>query len=104
MGAPDRYADVSTNISVRNEFNRGDYDAYRSDESRPLKTQAIMRACDTAYKKVGIVRNVIDLMADFGCQGVKVVHENKRIQRFVQKWFTHKVDGPKVTERFLNYL
>ncbi len=103
-GARDRFADISTNISVRNEFTRGDYDAYRDTESRPIKSKAIMRSCDTAYKKVGIVRNVIDLMADFGCQGVKLVHENKRIQRFSQRWFNHKVDGPKVTERFLNYL
>lgn len=103
-GGRDRYADISTDISIRNEFSRGDYDAYRDSESRPSKSKAIMGACDKAYKKVGIVRNVIDLMSDFGCQGVRVVHENKRIQRFVQKWFTHKVDGPKVTERFLNYL
>jgi len=103
-GSRDRFEDVSTNISVRNEFSRGDYDAYRDSEARPFKAKAIMGACDKAYKKVGIVRNVIDLMADFGCQGVKVVHENKRIQRFAHRWFTHKVDGAKVTERFLNYL
>ena len=103
-GARDRFEDISTNISVRNEFSRGDYDAYRDSEARPARAKAIMGACNKAYKKVGIVRNVIDLMADFGCQGVKVVHENKRIQRFAQKWFTHKVDGTKVTERFLNYL
>jgi hypothetical protein len=43
-------------------------------------------------------------MSDFGSQGVKLVHENKRIQRFATRWFTHKVDGQKTTERFLNYL
>ena len=63
-----------------------------------------MARCDKAYKRVGIVRNVIDLMADFGCQGIKLIHENKRIERFSQRWFKHMVDGPKATERFLNYL
>tara|TARA_Y100000592_G_scaffold100659_1_gene181797 strand:- start:967 stop:3165 length:2199 start_codon:yes stop_codon:yes gene_type:complete len=103
-GGRDRFEDVSTNISVRNEFTREDYDTYRSAEARPIKSKAVMSSCNNAYKKVGIVRNVIDLMADFGSQGVKLVHENKKIQRFSQRWFTHKVDGEKTTERFLNYL
>jgi len=103
-GGRDRFEDVSTNISVRNEFSRDDYDAYRSSEARPIHSKAVMSSCNNAYKKVGIVRNVIDLMADFGSQGVKLVHENKKIQRFSQRWFTHKVDGEKTTERFLNYL
>jgi hypothetical protein len=103
-GSRDRYEDVSTNISVRNEFSRSDYEAYRDSERRPVESQAIMAACNRSYKKVGIVRNVIDLMSDFGSQGVKLVHENKRIQRFATRWFTHKVDGQKTTERFLNYL
>ena len=103
-GGRTRYEDISTNISVRNEFNRGDYEAYRSGERVPKRAKSIINACDKAYKKVGIVRNVIDLMADFGCQGVSVAHENKRVQRFAQKWFTHNANGEQVTERFLNYL
>jgi len=100
----DRFEDIGNNISVRNEFTREDYDSYRSSEARPIKSKAIMSACDRSYKKVGIVRNVIDLMSDFGSQGIKLVHENKRTQRFCEKWFNTKVNGPQVTERFLNYL
>ena len=92
-GFRDRYEDISTNISVRNEFSRNDYDAFRAGEARPIKSQHIIHACDSAYKKVGIVRNVIDLMADFGSQGVKLVHENKKIQTFAQKWFKQKIGG-----------
>lgn len=103
-GSRDRFEDVSNNISVRNEFSRQDYDSYRASEARPIQSKAIMSACNGAYKKVGIVRNVIDLMSDFGSQGVKLVHENKKIQKFSQRWFTHKVDGESTTERFLNYL
>lgn len=103
-GGRERFEDISTNISVRNEFNRNDYEAYRDSERRPVKSQAIMSFCNRSYKKVGIVRNVIDLMSDFGSQGVTLVHENKRIQRFANRWFTHKVNGQHVTERFLNYL
>ena len=103
-GGRTRYEDISTNISVRNEFSRNDYEAYRSSERVPQRSKAVITACDKAYKKVGIVRNVIDLMSDFGAQGVKVSHENKRIQRFAQRWFTHKANGEHITERFLNYL
>jgi len=103
-GGRDRYQDIDTNISVRNEFTRQDYDAFRPGESSPTKSKAIMSACNKAYKKVGIVRNVIDLMSDFGSQGVRLTHSNKRIERFSQKWFTHTVSGEGATERFLNYL
>jgi len=103
-GARDKYEDISTNISVRNEFTRDDYDSFRPSEARQAKAKANMSRCDKAYKRVGIVRNVIDLMSDFGSQGVKIVHENKRIERFARRWFTHKIDGEQTTERFLNYL
>ena len=35
-----------------------------------------------AYDKVGIIRNIIDLMGDFGCQGINIVHENKSVEKF----------------------
>tara|TARA_R110000824_G_scaffold152858_1_gene324244 strand:- start:144 stop:2378 length:2235 start_codon:yes stop_codon:yes gene_type:complete len=103
-GARDKYADISTNISVRNEFGRDDYDSFRPGEARQAKTKDNMGKCNRAYKRVGIVRNVIDLMSDFGSQGVKLVHENKKVERFCRRWFTHKINGEEVTERFLNYL
>ena len=31
-GARDKYQDISTNISVRNEFTRDDYDSFRPSE------------------------------------------------------------------------
>jgi len=103
-GARDKYEDISTNISVRNEFTRDDYDSFRPSGARQAQTKANMSRCDKAYKRVGIVRNVIDLMSDFGSQGVKLVHENKKIERFCNRWFTHKINGEEITERFLNYL
>jgi hypothetical protein len=103
-GARDKYADISTNISVRNEFTRDDYNSFRPSEAKGSRDKFNMGRCDKAYKRVGIVRNVIDLMSDFGSQGVKLVHENKKIERFARRWFTHKVNGEEVTERFLNYL
>ena len=59
--------------------------------------------CMDAYDKVGIIRNVIDLMGDFGSQGINLVHPNKSAEKFFQQWFK-KVDGKERSERFLNNL
>jgi len=59
--------------------------------------------CMDAYEKVGIIRNVIDLMGDFGCQGINIVHENKSVEKFYQQWFK-KCSGKERSERFLNLL
>ena len=56
-----------------------------------------------AYDRVGIIRNVIDLMSDFASQGLTLVHPNKTIEKFYRKWF-NQVNGTDRSERFLNYL
>lgn len=99
----DRFASIDTNTSVRNEFTRGDYSYFRPSEEIPQKQKKIIADCMGAYRRVGLIHNVIDLMADFGAQGVKVQHPNSRIQKFGQNWFT-KVGGPERSERFLNLL
>jgi hypothetical protein len=42
-------------------------------------------------------------MGDFACQGVRIVHPNKRIEKFFKNWFS-KVNGPERSERFCNNL
>jgi hypothetical protein len=42
-------------------------------------------------------------MSEFASQGIKLVHPNKNIEKFYQRWF-EKVDGNEISERFLNYL
>lgn len=97
------YIDVEPNRSVRPSFNRSDYDAFRPGEAVPYRQKRIMAACSTAYDKVGIIRNVIDLMSDFASQGLVLVHPNRQIEKFYRKWFS-QVKGYDRTERFLNYL
>lgn len=92
-----------TNTSIRNEFTRRDYNYYRPSETVPEQQEEIIYMCMQAYDKVGIVRNVIDLMGDFACQGINLVHPNKKIEKFYQKWFK-KVNGKERSERFLNLL
>ena len=81
------YLDIEPDRSVRPSFNRADYDAFRPGEAVPYRQKRIMAACGTAYDKVGIIRNVIDLMSDFASQGLVLVHPNKQIEKFYRKWF-----------------
>jgi hypothetical protein len=97
------YIDVEPNRSVRPSFNRSDYDAFRPGESVPTRQKKIMGMCMAAYDRVGIIRNVIDLMSDFASQGLVLVHPNKQIEKFYRKWFS-EINGIDRSERFLNYL
>ena len=96
-----KFSDFETNISVRNQFGRGDYEYFRPSEAIPTKPLDIIKTCREAYRRVGIVRNVIDLMGDFGCQGIQLSHPSPSIQKFYRGWFK-KVRGKHVSERFLN--
>lgn len=97
----DRFRDIDSNTSVRDSYSNLDYEYFRPNESVPKRHKDIIGACMEAYKKVSIVRQVIDMMGDFCAQGIRVVHPNKSIERFYQAWFD-KVDGPERSERFAN--
>lgn len=96
------YLDIEPNISVRTSFNKSDYYRFREDE-RPEVGKKSIRMCMDAYEKVGIIKNVIDLMGDFASQGIMLYHENKRTENFYRKWWK-KVGGAERSERFLNIL
>ena len=97
------YIDIETNRSVRPSFTSHDYFAFRPEEEVSRKHKIAIKMCMDAYDKVGIIRNVIDLMGDFGSQGISLVHENKSAERFFNQWFK-KVNGKERSERFLNNL
>ncbi len=97
------FLDIESNRSARPGFTSQDYYAFRPEEQVPRKQKRIIKMCMDAYDKVGIIRNVIDLMGDFGSQGIDVVHENKSVEKFFKQWFK-KVEGKERSERFLNNL
>ena len=97
------FLNIEPNRSVKPGFTRNDYYAFRPEEQIPTRSKSIIKMCMEAYDKVGIVRNIIDLMGDCGCQGINIVHENKSVEKFYQQWFK-KVDGKERSERFLNNL
>ena len=97
------FIDIEPNRSVRPGFTSNDYYAFRPDEQVSKRYKTAIKMCMDAYDKVGIIRNVIDLMGDFGSQGISLVHENKSAERFFNQWFK-KVNGKERSERFLNNL
>jgi len=97
------FKDIEPNRTVRPGFTSNDYYAFRPSEQVPQRQKRAIKMCMDAYEKVGIIRNVIDLMGDFGCQGINIVHENKSVEKFYQQWFK-KINGKERSERFLNLL
>jgi hypothetical protein len=97
------FSNLDGNISSRPGLTRFDYDQFRADEAVPTKIKPVIRRAEDIYQRVGLVKNVIDLMGDFAVQGIRLVHKNKRVERFYRKWF-QKVRGKDRSERFLNNL
>lgn len=101
--ARSRFRDIEPNTSVREGFGRGDYEFFRPQEAIPKHKKEIISYCMEAYRRVGIVRNIIDLMGDFCIQGIKIVHPDKTRQRMLRKW-AKMVKFKEVSERFANML
>jgi len=100
----DIYLDVApNNVSVRDGFSRQDYDTFRKDDQLPTQPKAVIKASMDAYKAIGIVRNIVDLMGDFSTQGIDLNHPNARIEQWYKEWF-RRVNGKERSERFLNLL
>jgi hypothetical protein len=97
------YIGIEPNRSVKPSFTKQDYTNFRSSEAVPSKQKAIIKMCMDAYDNVGIIRNIIDLMGDFACQGMTIVHKNKVEEKFYRRWF-EEINGQERSERFLNYL
>jgi hypothetical protein len=87
--------------SGRPEFNRRAYEHFRPGEAVPKKYKDICKAIDTVYCSLSIVRNIIDLMSDFGCEGIDIVHPIPSIEKFYKEWFK-KINGIDRSERFLS--
>lgn len=97
------YIDIEPNISVRTDFLKDDYYRFRPFEEPASNFKQAMQMCMKAYERVGIVKNVIDLMGDFASQGITLNHPNKKIEQFYRKWWK-TVGGAERSERFLNML
>lgn len=98
------YIDVQNDTSVRPSFTKKDYYSFRPHEDlQQASVKEKMFLSGEAYDNIGIIKNVIDLMSDFGSQGINIVHPNSRNEVFLQRWFK-RVGGVERSERFLSNL
>ena len=99
------YRNLDGDTSGRPGLKKRDYYQFRPNEAPPsLKDiKKVIHRCDHVYQSVGLIRNIIDLMGDFACQGIRISHPNKKIQQFYRTWFA-KVNAPERSERFCNNL
>ena len=92
------FSDLTTHLSGKPGLRNSDYDAFRPDQQVPEKPKDIIAFARASYRRIGLIRNAIDLMGDFACQGVRLVHPNKRVEKFYNEWFS-RVKGKETSER-----
>lgn len=81
-----RHSAIASDPNLRAGFNRHDYDSKRPLDKLPTEHEDIILACQAIYKKIGMVRNIIDLMTDFAAEGLELQHSTKTQERFFRKW------------------
>jgi hypothetical protein len=74
------------NVRTRDGYHEGDYYRQRTQDIVPSRFRDVIYACRKAYLQVGVVRNVIDLMTDFACEDLKIIHPDKKVEAFFKVW------------------
>ena len=97
------FSDLTTYLSGRPGLRTSDYDYFRPEQAIPEKPKDIIAFARASYRRIGLIRNAVDLMGDFACQGVRLVHQNKRVEKFYNDWFS-RVRGKDTSERLCNLL
>jgi len=97
------YSGLSSTTDGRPGFSARDFDWFRPGQAAPCGAKNIISFARYAYRRIGLIHNAIDLMGDFSCQGINLVHKNKKIEKFYKEWF-EQVKGQFVSERMANLL
>lgn len=77
---------LASNVSLRAGHNRHDNDRQRPNDKLPEGHADIIQTCQAVYRKIGMVRNIIDLMTDFAAEGLVLQHTVKTQERFFREW------------------
>lgn len=62
----------------------------------------VVASCILAYLGYGVVRNIIDLFADFATEGLEIIHEDKTVRQFYNAWAKKVNLNERVHAAFLN--
>ena len=57
------FSNLDSNVDGRPGLTKSDYYSFRPEEAVPSKIKNVIRRADDIYQRVGLVKNVIDLMA-----------------------------------------
>ena len=68
------FSDLTTYLSGKPGLRGSDYDYFRPDQMVQEKHKDIIAFARAAYRRIGLIRNYIELMGDFDFQGVRLVH------------------------------
>lgn len=79
---------IASDVNLRTGFNHYDSDAQRPRDKLPVEHAEIILACQSIYRKIGMVRNIIDLMTDFAAEGLELQHTSIAQQKFFTAWAT----------------
>lgn len=101
------YFNTDPGISVRPPMTREAYEYFRPNERVPIATtqesyRTIMVLCRMAYERVGVIRSVVDMMSEFGADGIEVIHPDEGPNNFYKAW-QKRVRLTDRTERFLSW-
>jgi hypothetical protein len=97
------FSNLAPGVSGRPGLNRSDYDYFRPDEATPKGYKNIIYRVENAYQRVGLIKNIIDLMGDFTSQGIRIVHPNKAKEKILNDWYK-RIGGDNISERLCNLL
>lgn len=96
-------ANAEENTIIMNGYDQEDRDFFRPSEQIPTDGPSINRWCFQAYDRFPIIRNVIDLMADFTVSGITIVNKSKSAQKFAREWM-ERINLPERAERIAHML
>ena len=88
---------------LKEPFTTKDYDKARPAEADPKGWDNVFTVCDSWYQECGLVRNIIDLMADFCVAGIQISCTDPDHQKLLRTWFM-KARGEETSERIANML
>lgn len=98
-----RFKDIEPGISAREGMDRRNNAFFRPEEATPWHKAEIMASAEHIYRHNGLIKLVIDMMADFVTQGIEIYHPSSSKQKRYRHWWK-KVRGLEVSERIVNYL
>ncbi len=102
-GYGNRTFPAQNGITIKSDYGRGDYNHYRPSDTTGEYIEDIVAECMEVYRNEPIVHNVIDLMSDFGSQGVRIVCADKAQEKFGNEYAEY-MSLPEFCDRFFRTL